>query len=76
MAESLEWHRVLHRLDAYLDVHNRSEDATDHARNVMTRFEFMVSLATERALNALPLPADDCQAEATVLPFPYERPSA
>lgn len=72
MAESLEWHRVLHRVDAYLDANNRSQDACDLAHIVLDRFEYMVNLAVSRALEDMPLP-DDCAGPAVILPFPHER---
>lgn len=40
----------------YLDAHGHSEESLLRARAVLTKFDFLVSLATERALAALPLP--------------------
>lgn len=75
MPEQIQRHLLTHHMDAYLDLHDHSEASLATVINVLTKFDYMVSLATERALEALPLPqTDDVPVMAVVLQFPCELP--
>lgn len=75
MPEQIQRHQLTHRMDAYLDSNGHSEPSLIHVINVLVKFDYMVSLATERALEALPLPqTDDVPHMATVLQFQRELP--
>lgn len=58
---------VTHAADAYLDFHGHSQQAYERANRVLEKFEHMVGLATQRALEELEIP---CEREAIVIPFP------
>lgn len=63
------------RVGAYLDINEYSQESLVQVRDVLARFDWMVSLATNRALEALPLAdiIEPVQALAKVLPFRHER---
>lgn len=63
------------RVEAFLSVNDYSQESLVRVRDVLAKFDWMVSLATTRALDALPLPdvTEPVQALAKVLPFRHER---
>lgn len=67
--------RLTNHMDAYLDHHNHSPQAMERVIDVLNKFDFMVTLATNRALEELPLPytPEPVQELAKVLPFRHAR---
>lgn len=50
---------VITATDNYLDFHGHSPEAYETVAGVLTKFDHMVTLATQRALESLELPPDN-----------------
>lgn len=55
--------------DAFLDYYKHSAAAYERVGSVLGKFEFMVDLASTRAIDALPIPT-----ECVIIQFPIRHP--